>query len=94
MTIDYPLNSKAYYYDNGIFPDANTYTLTFEFTDPKTLEFTVSDLVYDNHVESIVFYSGYGQIKNTNGSASAILEFNCNYVFEGESYNVFFSATR
>lgn len=94
MTIDYPLNSLTYYYENGEFPDANAYTLSFEFTDPKTLEFNVSDLVYDPYVESVVFYSGNGQIKNTNGSASAVLEFNCNYVFEGKNYDVFFSATR
>ena len=94
ITIDYPLNTLTYYYDNGVFPDADEYHLSFEFTDSKTLEFTVSDLVYDPFVESVVFYSGTGQIKNTNGSASAVLEFNCNYVFEGDNYTVSFSATR
>jgi len=94
VNIDYPINSLTYYYDNGVFPDFDTYSLSFKFIDPTTLEFTVSDLVYDPFVESVVFYSGTGQIKNTNGSASAVLEFNCNYLFEGHNYSVSFSATR
>ena len=94
ITIAYPLNNLTYYYDNGVFPDADEYSLSFKFIDPQDLVFTVSDLVYDPFVESVVFYSGSGQIKNTNGSASAVLEFNCNYVFEGDNYTVSFSATR
>ena len=94
MTLDYPLSNYTYYIENGVFPDPETYNLYFEFTDPQTLEFTVNDLVYDPYVESIVLYSGTGQIKNTNGSASAVMEFNCNYVFESHTYSVSFSATR
>ena len=80
--------------DELIFRSVWLLDLNFYTSISKTLEFTVSDLVYDPFVESVVFYSGTGQIKNTNGSASAVLEFNCNYVFEGDNYTVFFSATR
>ena len=34
------------------------------FLDPKTLEFTVNDTVFDPHIESSVIYNGAGQIIN------------------------------
>tara|TARA_B100000927_G_scaffold288176_1_gene282332 strand:+ start:107 stop:718 length:612 start_codon:yes stop_codon:yes gene_type:complete len=94
INIDFPVNTLAYNYEHGFFPDPDTYHLTFEFTDSKTLEFTVNDMVYDPHVESSVLYNGTGQLIHTGGSADAVIEFSCNYLYEGENYSVSFSATR
>tara|TARA_B100000989_G_scaffold41792_1_gene26612 strand:+ start:87 stop:692 length:606 start_codon:yes stop_codon:yes gene_type:complete len=94
IKLDYPFNSLTYYFENGVFPDSDEYFLSFNFIDSKTLEFTIDDLVYDPFVESVVFYSGTGQIIHTGGSASSILEFHCSYVFGGNSYSVSYSATR
>jgi hypothetical protein len=49
-------------------------------------------LCYDSFFESVVFYQETGQIKTPNGSANAILEFNCYYIFDEQTYSV--SATR
>ena len=94
INIDFPVNTIAYNYEHGFFPDSDTYHLSFAFIDSKTLEFTVNDLVYDPHVDSVVFYSGTGQLIHNGGSADAVIEFNCNYSFEGKNYSVSFSAIR
>ena len=93
MQIDYPLNGLAYYQENGYFPD-DTYRLSFVFLDPKTLEFTVNDTVFDPHIESSVIYNGAGQIINNSGSANAEIQFNCNYSSDSNNYTISFSATR
>ena len=51
-------------------------------------------MVYDPHVESNVNYSGSGQLIHTGGSADAVIEFSCSYIFEGNNYTVTFSASR
>ena len=77
------------------FPEyGSTSHLILNFFDSKTLEFTINDMVYDPHVESNVRYNGAGQLIHTGGSADAVIEFNCNYNFEGNNYSVYFSATR
>ena len=62
------------------------------FFDPKTLEFTLNDMVFDPHVESYVSYNGVGQIINNSGTADAQIQFNCN-LFDSNNYTVTFSAT-
>ena len=94
IMLPYPLSTSAFYSNNGMYPDDELNWLDLEFTDPISLEFIINDSIYDPFVESVVFYQGIGQIKNTNGSAHAILEFNCEYLFEGDNYTVSFSATR
>ena len=94
ITIDYPLSNLHYYFEHGVFPNADLYSLSFAFIDSKTLEFTFNDMVYDPHVESNVFYNGTGQLIHTGGSADAAIEFSCNYLFEGKNYSVSFYATR
>ena len=94
IMLPYPLSRSAFYSNNGIYPDTELNYLDLEFTDPISLEFIINDSIYDPFVESIVFYQGTGQIKNTNGSAHAILEFNCEYFFEDHTFSVSFSATR
>tara|TARA_B100001248_G_scaffold6748_1_gene4676 strand:- start:382 stop:972 length:591 start_codon:yes stop_codon:yes gene_type:complete len=94
ITIDYPINNLTYSHENGFFPNADSYGLTFNFTDSKTLEFNINDMVYDPHVESNVNYSGSGQLIHTGGSADAVIEFSCSYIFEGNNYTVTFSASR
>lgn len=94
IMLPYPLSESAFYSNNGIYPDTELNYLDLEFTDPISLEFIINDSIYDPFVESIVFYQGTGQIKNTNGSAHAILEFNCEYFFEDHTFSVSFSATR
>ena len=77
------------------FPEyGSTSHLILNFFDSETLEFTISDEVYDPHVESNVLYNGTGQLIHTGGSADAIIEFNCNFTYEGSYYSVYFSATR
>lgn len=94
ITIDYPLSNLHYYFEHGVFPDADSYNLDFAFIDSKTLEFTINDMVYDPHVQSNVFYNGSGQLIHTGGSADAVLEFNCDFTFENKNYSVTFSGTR
>mgnify|MGYP000440380649 FL=1 len=94
IMLPYPLSESAFYSNNGIYPDDELNWLDLEFTDPISLEFIINDSIYDPFVESVVFYQGTGQIKNTNGSADAILELNCDYLFEDHTYSVSFSATR
>ena len=94
IMLPYPLSESAFYSNNGIYPDTELNYLDLEFTDPISLEFIINDSIYDPFVESIVFYQGTGQIKNTNGSIHAILEFNCEYFFEDHTFSVSFSATR
>ena len=94
IMLPYPLSESAFYSNNGVYPDDELHWLDLEFTDPISLEFIINDSIYDPFVESVVFYQGTGQIKNTNGSAHAILDFNCEYFFENHTYSVSFSATR
>ena len=93
MEIDYPFNGLAYSQENGYFPDDSN-RISFVFVDPKTLEFTINDTVFDPYVESNVIYNGVGQIINNSGSADAEIQFNCNYSFDSNNYSVSFSATR
>ena len=94
IMLPYPLSESAFYSNNGMYPDDELNWLDLEFTDPISLKFIINDSIFDPFVESVVFYQGTGQIKNTNGSANAILEFNCDYLFEDHTYSVSFSATR
>ena len=94
IMLPYPISEYSFYSNNGFYPDSDLNWIDLEFTNPVTLEFIINDSIYDPFVESVVFYQGGGQIKNTNGSASAILEFNCNYFFNNSTYSVNFSATR
>tara|TARA_B100001758_G_C18230931_1_gene515301 strand:- start:7 stop:612 length:606 start_codon:yes stop_codon:yes gene_type:complete len=94
MMLPFPLSESAFYSCNGIYPDDELNWLDLEFTDPISLEFIINDSIYDPFVESVVFYQGTGQIINTNGSADAILELNCQYLYEEHTYSVSFSATR
>ena len=91
--MDYPFNGLAYSQENGHFPD-DSYRISFVLVDPKTLEFTINDTVFDPYVESNVLYNGVGQIINNSGSADAEIQFNCNYLFDDNNYSVSFSATR
>ena len=68
--------------------------LILNFINSETLEFTINDMVYDPHVQSNVFYNGTGQLIHTGGSASTVLDFNCDFTFENKNYSVSFSATR
>ena len=94
IMLPYPLSQWTFYSNNGEYPDDELHWLDLEFTDPISLEFIINDSIYDPFVESVVFYQGTGQIKNTNGSAYAVLEFNCDYLFDDHTYSVSFSATR
>lgn len=77
------------------FPEyGSTSHLFLNFINSETLEFTINDMVYDPHVQSNVFYNGAGQLIHTGGSASTVLEFNCDFTFENKNYSVSFSATR
>ena len=93
ITLDYPFNRLSYSLENG-YSAGDTCSLSFEFVDSKTLEFTINDSVYDPHVESIVIYNGAGQIIHNSGSADAFIEFNCNYSFDNNNYFISFSAIR
>jgi hypothetical protein len=94
IKLPYPLSSHAYQNSNNMYPDEELNHLEMEFTNPISLEFNINDSIYDPFVESVVFYQGTGQIKTPNGSANAILEFNCYFIFDEQTYSVSFSATR
>ena len=94
INLPYPLSSYAYENINNMFPDEELNYLEMEFINSSSLEFNINDNIYDPFVESVVFYQGTGQIITQNGSANAILEFNCYYIFEEQTYSVSFSATR
>ena len=97
IMLPYPLSESAFYSNNGVYPDDELHWLDLEFTDPISFEFIINDSIYDPFVESIVFYQGTGQIKNTSDGLTpslGLLEFNCEYIFEDNTFFVSFSATR
>ncbi len=89
ISLEFPVNSFDW---NG---DLSIYNyLILNFINSETLEFTINDVVYDPHIQSNVLYNGTGQIIQTGGSASHVLEFDCDFTFDNKNYSVSFSATR
>ncbi|MDC3071048.1 hypothetical protein OA405_01590 [Bacteroidota bacterium] len=89
ISLEFPVNSFDW---NG---DLSIYNyLILNFINSETLEFTINDVVYDPHVQSNVRYIGTGQLIQTGGSWSTVLEFDCDFIFDNKNYSVSFSATR
>ena len=94
ITLDYPQNFMQYSSNNESYPNSRVFDITLEFINSTNLEFIINDTVFDPHLESYVFYSGSGQIIHTNGSADAVIEFNCDYSLDNMNYKIFFDSSR
>ncbi|MGC6490206.1 MAG: hypothetical protein ACON5E_02875 [Flavobacteriales bacterium] len=91
IKLDYPYNGLAFSQENGYSPN-DSFNLSLLFVDAKTLDFTINDTVFDPHVESTVIYNGEGQI--IKDGADSEIRFNCDYLFNSNTYVVSFSASR
>ena len=91
IKMDYPYNGLVFSQENGYSPN-DSFNLSLSFIDAKTLDFTINDTVFDPHVESCVIYNGEGQI--IKDGADSEIRFNCDYLFNNNTYFVSFSASR